>query len=127
MSALVAGLGCRKGVVVEALYGVVATALHHAGQQQRDLVLLAVPAFKQRSGFDLVAQRLGVPLALVEVEDLEAVQAACLTHSSVAQQAVGLGSVAEAVALAAAGPGARLLGPRIALDGATCALARRAP
>ena len=126
MSALVAGLGCRRGVAVEALYGLVAMALHQAGQLQRDLALLAVPAFKERSGFDLVAQRFGVPLVLVETADLEAMQRACLTHSSVAEQAVGLGSVAEAAALAAAGPGARLLGPRIACDGATCAIARKA-
>ena len=35
----------------------------------------------------------------------------------------GVPSVSEAAALAAAGPGARLLGPRVAVGPATCALA----
>jgi len=126
MSGLVAGLGCRRGVAVEALCSVVAQALHRAGQQRRDLVLLAVPSFKQGADFAQVAERFAVPLVLVEDAALQAVQGACLTRSAAAQRAVGLGSIAEAAALAAAGPGARLLGPRIALDGATCAVARQA-
>lgn len=127
MSALVAGLGCRKGVSVEALCGLVKMALHHAHQKQGDLVLLAVPAFKETANFALVGNHLGVPMVYVDQPALAAVQDRCLTQSSVTERITGLAAVAEAAALAAAGPGAQLLGPRIARDGATCAIARRAP
>jgi cobalt-precorrin 5A hydrolase len=68
-----------------------------------------------------------VPLVYVDRPALAQAQQRCLTRSSVAERLTGFGAVAEAAALAAAGPGAQLLGPRIVLDGATCALARRAP
>jgi cobalt-precorrin 5A hydrolase len=46
-----------------------------------------------------------------------------LTHSQLSQALAGVPSVSEAAALAAAGEGARLLGPRIVVGPATCALA----
>ncbi|XIK08888.1 cobalamin biosynthesis protein [Mesorhizobium sp. AaZ16] len=46
-----------------------------------------------------------------------------LTHSARSQAVAGTPSVAEAAALAAAGEGARLLGPRIVVGPVTCALA----
>jgi cobalt-precorrin 5A hydrolase len=46
-----------------------------------------------------------------------------LTHSELSQARAGVPSVSEAAALAAAGAGARLLGPRIAVGPVTCALA----
>ena len=50
----------------------------------------------------------------------------CLTDSPRARSVTGLPSMAEAAALAAAGPGARLLAPRSTAGGATCALAESA-
>ena len=46
-----------------------------------------------------------------------------LTRSAAAHQRFGLDSIAEAAALAGGGPKARLLGPRLAENGATCAIA----
>jgi cobalt-precorrin 5A hydrolase len=46
-----------------------------------------------------------------------------LTHSELSQALAGVPSVSEAAALAAAGEGARLLGPRIVVGPVTCALA----
>ena len=48
---------------------------------------------------------------------------ACTTRSERVLAITGVPSVAEAAALAAAGPGARLLVPRVAVGPATCALA----
>lgn len=127
MTALIAGLGCRRGVSVEALTGIVTMALHQASQRQRDLVLLAAPAFKEDAPFAMAASRLGVALVYVDQPALAEVQDRCLTKSPVTERLIGLGAIAEAAALAAAGPGAKLLGPRIASDGVTCAIARRAP
>jgi cobalt-precorrin 5A hydrolase len=55
--------------------------------------------------------------------DLEAAGARVVTRSARVQALTGVPSVAEAAALAAAGPASRLIGPRIAVGPATCALA----
>jgi cobalt-precorrin 5A hydrolase len=62
------------------------------------------------------------PLILVEQADLARVGNHA-THSRRVAQLTGVGSVAEAAALAAAGPKARLLVPRIVVGDVTCALA----
>ncbi len=49
----------------------------------------------------------------LSVADLDLTSVATLTDSRHSRQSRGTGSVAEAVALLAAGPGARLLGPRL--------------
>jgi len=127
MSALVAGLGCRRGVSADTLCSLVAMVLQRTRQSERDLVLLAVPGFKDDAPFAQVAERLGVPLVHIDERALADVQDRCLTQSATTERLTGLGAVAEAAALAAGGPGATLLGPRLARDGATCAIARRGP
>ncbi|UEQ02299.1 cobalamin biosynthesis protein [Halomonas profundus] len=52
-------------------------------------------------------------IKVIAVADAELPTVTTLTHSTQSMQARGTGSVAEAVALLAAGPGATLLGPRI--------------
>jgi cobalt-precorrin 5A hydrolase len=71
-----------------------------------------------------LAQALAVPLILVEPVEIAGLETPTQSVASLA--AYGTGSVAEAVALAAAGPGARLIANRIiSPDGqATCALAQ---
>ncbi|WP_428512660.1 cobalamin biosynthesis protein [Roseovarius sp.] len=70
------------------------------------------------------ARELGLPLHAVPPEELA--RQATQTVSAASLRARGTGSVAEAAALAAAGPGATLLAPRcISTDRmATCALAQ---
>ena len=67
-------------------------------------------------------------MAVLLVADaaLAAAQPGCVTRSAAAERVVGVGSVAEGSALAAAGPGGTLLLPRIASARATCALAEAA-
>jgi cobalt-precorrin 5A hydrolase len=50
---------------------------------------------------------------------------AALTHSNLSQALAGTPSVSETAALAAAGSGARLAGPRLAVGRVTCAIAFR--
>lgn len=71
-----------------------------------------------------LAARLGVPVIAVE-----APLPVTPTQSAASLKARGAGSVAEACALAAAGPGARLIARRrVSADRlATCALAERPP
>ena len=60
---------------------------------------------------------------VVPQADLEAAGARVVTRSERVLALMGVPSVAEAAALAAAGPASRLLGPRVAVGPATCALA----
>ena len=86
---------------------------------------LAVPAFKEPDivAAARVAAGFGVRLMRVDDGDLAKAAPGCVTAMSHAMPGSGTVSVAEAAALAAAGPGARLLLSRIADARATCALA----
>ncbi len=116
---IVAGLGCRTGCLAGDLAAVVRLAAATAGQT---VGAIAAPRFKQHeSGLHEAARLLGVPLVLVDLAALQAVQPRCPTRSDLAERMTGVASVAEGAALAASG--GRLLLARISLGGATCALA----
>jgi cobalt-precorrin 5A hydrolase len=121
---IVAGLGYRSRISTEE----VQRALTHALSQYRispeRLDQIAVAAMKVDDDAILaVASARGVQLVRIEQCDMEAVSPYALTHSVPSMAARNVPSVSETVALAAAGPGARLLGRRIALGPVTCALA----
>ena len=116
---IVAGLGCRRDAGADDVAAVVRLA---AATASLAVDALAAPWFKRdEQGLHGAAALLGLPLLFVDAPGMEAVQPACPTWSAAALAATGLASVAEAAALAASG--GRLLLPRIALGGATCALA----
>jgi cobalt-precorrin 5A hydrolase len=118
---IVAGFGLRASASADSL----ADALARAGGAP---TLLATAEDKARSpAFRALAHRLGLPVLGIDPAALSA--QTTLTQSATSRAARATGSVAEAAALAAAGPGARLLGPRaVSGDGmATCALAEGAP
>jgi cobalt-precorrin 5A hydrolase len=119
---IVAGIGCRKGASAAAISAAIADALARAGLDTLDLV--AAPESKGgEHGVAAAAAVLGVPLVLVAKADLEAAGARTQTRSERVLALVGVPSVAEAAALAAGGPAARLILPRITVGVATCALA----
>jgi cobalt-precorrin 5A hydrolase len=119
---IVAGIGCRKGASAAAISAVIADALARAGLDTLDLV--AAPESKGgEHGVAAAAAALGVPLVLVAKADLEAAGARTKTRSERVLALIGVPSVAEAAALAAGGPAARLILPRITVGVATCALA----
>jgi len=121
---LVAGIGCRHGASMESIAQALDHALRAAGRGRGDVTMLASIAQKRdEPGLAAMAERLGVALHFCEDASAETT----LTDSAASRAATGLGSVAEAAALAAAGPGARLLAPRSASDAATCALAEAPP
>jgi cobalt-precorrin 5A hydrolase len=74
-------------------------------------------------GLAALGQALGLPIIALEPEALRGI--ATPTRSDRVAAIFGIGSVAEGAALAAAGPGARLRGPRaVSADGtATAAIA----
>lgn len=117
---IAAGFGFRAGATADSL----ADALGRAGGTG-DVAVLATADDKAASRtFRDFAECLGLPVRGIDAESLAAQQTA--TRSAASLAARGTGSLAEAAALAAAGPGARLLAGRcISGDGmATCALAR---
>lgn len=117
---IVAGFGFRSEVTLEALQD----ALESAGGAH-GVTHLATLAAKSE-GLRSLASDLGLPVVALDPEALRGVPT--LTQSDRVEGMFGTGSVAEAAALAAAGPGARLRGPRaVSADGtATAAIAEGA-
>lgn len=114
----IAGIGFRDSARVESILD----ALDRAGAG--DLRHIALPAVKLRHHAATQLTRLGYHLHPVSAAALTA--PVTLTDSQASRAAHGTGSVSEACALAAFGPGARLIAARvISADGrATAAIAQ---
>jgi cobalt-precorrin 5A hydrolase len=125
---MVAGIGCRIDVSMTEVESAIATALRQVVAAGKSLRLIATPAAKGReSGIGAAAAARGIPLVLIAQSELEAAADRTLTRSHRALAALNVPSVAEAAALAGAGPNSRLLGPRVAVGPVTCALAEVEP
>ncbi|MGQ9371149.1 cobalamin biosynthesis protein [Azospirillum sp. ST 5-10] len=123
---IAAGLGCRRGCDGREIAGLVRTAFAAAGLDdgaRAATVLFAPDAKRDEPGLADAARRLALPLRFLPRDALAAVAGRTVTRSARVAAAVGLPSVAEAAALAGAGPGGRLLLPRLSTPRATCALA----
>lgn len=118
---IVAGLGFRKNAGIASLRD----ALTRAGQSPQALATAADKA--EAPVIRALADELGLPLYAIALAELR--DQPTQTHSPRVAELYGTGSLAEAAALAAAGPNARLLGPRVtSKDGkATAAIAERSP
>jgi cobalt-precorrin 5A hydrolase len=118
-----AGIGARRGVAAEAIVDLVrAVAARHGAPLSR-VTLCTLESKADEPGLLEAAKILGVGLVFLPLEALKARKGAAPTHSPRVQAMFGVGSVAEAAALVGAGPGSRLLAPRIATPYAACALA----
>ena len=99
-------------------------ARHSAGIAAEALGAVATIAAKaSETGIKAAAESLGVAMIVVADVDVQAVSGRTQTRSERVFALTGMPSVAEAAALAAGGPQARLLGPRLVVGAATCALA----
>jgi cobalt-precorrin 5A hydrolase len=122
---IVAGIGFRRSVAAEDIVALVEQALERAALAGDALVKLAtIEALADLPVFTEAARRLAVPAMSVDQQALSAAAPRVRTQSARSIAAHGVGSVAEAAALAAAGPRAELVLDRIASSSATCALAR---
>lgn len=121
---IVAGVGCRKGVRAADIEAAIMAAFVRAGIAASELRLIATSAAKGgEPGIAAAALAIGVPMVLIPPGDLAVAGRRTATRSERVIAAAGVPSVAEAAALAAGGPTARLVLPRIAVGPATCALA----
>lgn len=117
---IVAGLGFRKDAGIDSLRDAFARAGGGGAQA------LATAADKADAAvMKALAAELALPLYAIPLDSLT--HQLTMTQSARIHARYGTGSLAEAAALAAAGPGARLLGARVtSQDGmATAALAER--
>ena len=121
---IVAGIGCRKAIVAEQVESAIETALRQNHIEGHRLGVIAVPAVKgAEAGIVEAAAARGVLLVLIAQDALEEADLRTVTRSARSMDTLNVQSVAEASALAAAGPNSRLLAPRVAVGPVTCALA----
>lgn len=118
-----AGIGARKGVAAQAIVDLVREAAARHGAPLARVTLCTIESKSDEAGLREAAKTLGVGLVFLPLEALRARGGAAPTHSPRVQAMLGVGSVAETAALVGAGPGSRLLAPRLATPYAACALA----
>ena len=118
----VAGFGFRTGASLASLQD----ALQAAGGARTVTRIATAKDKAEAPVFQALSAALDLPVAAIPQDQIEA--ATVTTHSAKSQRARRTGSLSEAAALAAAGPGARLIAPRaISSDKmATCAIAEGA-
>jgi cobalamin biosynthesis protein CbiG len=121
MNRIAIGVGCRKGCAADAIEAVVRRAL--AGIAGNPSGLFTLADKQGEPGLAEAASRLGLELTFLSRDALRAVADRVKSPAPHAWSAFGVPSVAEASALAGAGPGSALLVSRIAEGGATCAIA----
>ena len=121
---IVAGVGCRAGASAREVEAAIAAALDRAGLVAGELGMIATSLAKGcEPGIAAAAAERGVKLVVVPQTEFEAAGARAITRSERVLKLTGVPSVSEAAALAAGGPDARLIAPRVAVGPATCALA----
>lgn len=126
-SRLIAGIGLRPGTSEGDILACLDQALAAAGLAASEGLRIATLNSRiNEAGLMAAATARNAELVAVPDEALKGYEAACATRSTRIASLYGVGSVAEAAALAAAGPGGTLLQPRIATNRVTCALARGA-
>lgn len=119
---IVAGFGCRKEASLESLL----SALRGADASHRIECLATTTDLAGLCVFQALSQELG--LEVRSCSDKLLSKQLTVTQSEVSQKYKKMGSVAEAAALAVAGPNSRLLTLRFISDDrmATCAVAKGA-
>jgi cobalt-precorrin 5A hydrolase len=121
---IVAGIGCGRETSAEDIVSLISMALSRFGIARDRLTAIATETSKaEQHGIAGAARSLSLPVVRCPLADLGGVADQVLTRSSRVQAIKGVPSIAEAAALVAAGPNARLLGARVAANKVTCALA----
>ena len=124
-AAVAIGIGCRKGCSSEAIAALIERAIAAAACAAMQATLFTHEAKKSEVGIAGAAKALGLPLVFLEAEVLRQASLRAATNSPRVMELFGLPSIAEAAALAGAGPTSYLLVARISDGGASCAIAGR--
>lgn len=118
---LAIGIGFRSGCPAAVIVALVEQASRGMDRTGARLFTLARKATE--ANLCDASEQLNLPLIGLEADALERVTDGLTIRSARVRAATGLPSIAEAAALAGAGPGAALVVPRLAAGGATCAIA----
>jgi cobalt-precorrin 5A hydrolase len=122
------GIGCKRGAPVSDVEAAIRAALTRAQIGADALDAIATTQAKgSEPGIRAVAETFGVTFIVVPELELIAANGRVKTHSERVTALAGVGSVAEAAALAAAGPASKLIVPRLIVGSATGALAASPP
>jgi cobalt-precorrin 5A hydrolase len=121
---IVAGIGYGRDTSSEDIVSLIFVALANFGIAQENLTAIATEISKaDQRCIAGAARSLSIPIVRCPVADLGRVADQVLTRSLRVQEIKGVPSIAEASALVAAGPNARLLGARLVANKVTCAIA----
>jgi cobalt-precorrin 5A hydrolase len=125
---IAAGIGCKRGASASDIEAAIRAALARAqiGAGALDVVA-TIEGKSAEVGIRVAAEKFGVSVVVVPAPELAAASDRVETHSERVSALLGVGSVAEAAALAAAGSASKLIVPRIVFGTATCALAASLP
>ena len=121
---IVAGIGCKRGTAAADIEAAIRAALARAGIGAADLNAIATSTAKEtEAGIATAASIFGVDVVPIAEAELKAAGARVTTRSDRVLALTGVPSLAEAAALAAAGPSSRLIASRLVVGAATCAVA----
>lgn len=122
---IVAGLGCRSGTTAESLFFALEAACEEVGIETKAITALATGEIRREEpGMLELAEKLGLPLHIVDDSAVLAVEPRTKTVSRHSLSQTGSSSLSEAAALVVAGDTSELIVPRMIAYGATCALAQ---
>lgn len=123
---LTLGIGADSGVTLAELTTLVNQTLSAHALSQRDIACIVSLDTKQdEPALHDLARSLGVPAQFFDTATLRAETPRLQTPSPRVEATIGVAGVAEAAALAAAGPDGVLIVPKTKSPHATCAIARR--
>lgn len=121
---IIAGIGFRRAAEAGEIAVLIQRALALSATPEPSLAAIATAADRaDEAAAVAAAAAFGLTPTGIAADALRAADLRVTTRSARIEAARGVGSVAEAAALALAGEGGRLILPRIASAGATCALA----
>ena len=117
------GIGCTSGAPPDEVLALVRASLAEAGHSPSAIACVAtIDRKKDEAAIDAVATQLGVRTRFFSAAELAA-ETRITQASERVLDVVDTASVAEAAALLAAGPGAKLIVPKRKSAHATCAIA----
>jgi cobalt-precorrin 5A hydrolase len=125
---IAAGIGCKRGAPAPDIEAAIRAALARANIAVDALdVIATIEGKRTETGIQAAAMKFGVALIAVSETDLSAACGRTRTRSERSLALAGVPSIAEAAALAAAGPTSSLIAARLVVGTATCALAASLP
>jgi cobalt-precorrin 5A hydrolase len=122
-TAVAIGIGCKRGCSSEVIVALVERAIAAASCAGAPTALFTHESKKSEAGLANAAKALGLPLVFLEGQVLRQASLRAATNSPRVMAMFGLPSIAEAAALAGAGPSSILLVARMSDGRASCAIA----